>query len=238
VPKVKVPGLKFGWMVRPFYWTCVHLLRGILWVLGRWEVTGRENIPVTGPLVVVSNHLNNADPPILAAGIARRRVRFMAKIELFKMPFGVLIKGFGAFPVRRFDADVGALLGAERLLKHGEPIGMFPEGTRSRTGTMGRPHPGTALIALRAGAPVLPCAMTGTERLRNPLVVLRKPRITIAIGEPILVEKVKRPTEEQVSDLTNQIYEAINALLPPEYRGSYTGVEVAKATHGGDSPGN
>ena len=161
----------------------------------------------------------------------------MAKVELFNGPLGLIVKLYGAFPVRRFDADVGALLAAERLLKHGEPLGMFPEGTRSRTGTMGRPHPGTALIAYRSGATVLPCAMTGTERLRNPLVVFRKPRITVTIGEPIPVERVKRPTEQQVSDLTERIYEAINALLPPQYRGSYTGVEVANATDGGDSPG-
>lgn len=232
-----MPKLKFGWMHPPFYWACVYLLRGILWVVGRWEVQGREHIPPEGALIIVSNHLNNADPPILSAGIARRRVRFMAKIELFKMPLGLFIRGFGAFPVRRFDADVGALLAAERLLKHGEPLGMFPEGTRSRTGSMGPPHPGTALIAYRSGAIVLPCAMTGTERLRNPLVVLRKPRITVTIGEPIPVERVKRPTEQQVSDLTERIYKSINALLPPQYRGSYTGVEVAEATNGRDSPG-
>lgn len=234
MPRLK-QRIRFGWMVPPFYWACVYALRGVLWIVGRWEVQGRENIPDTGPVVVVSNHLNNADPPILSAGIARRRVRFMAKVELFKMPFGVFIRGFGAFPVRRFDADVGALLGAERILKNGELLGMFPEGTRSRTGKMGSPHPGTALIALRSGAMVLPCAMTGTERLRNPLVVLRKPRITVTIGEPIVVEQARRPTEEQVSDLTKRIYERINAMLPPEYQGSYTGVEVDEAADGGNT---
>jgi 1-acyl-sn-glycerol-3-phosphate acyltransferase len=115
---------------------------------------------------------------------------------------------------------------------------MFPEGTRSRTGYLGKPHPGTALIALRTGAPVLPCAVTGTEKLRNPLVLLRRPRFTVTIGEPIRVEAVKRPTEEQVSALTARIYEAIRALLPPQYAGPYTGSEgtAPGETDGPDHP--
>lgn len=215
---------RVGWetFIRPFYWFCVHGLRLILWVLGRWKAPGRENVPLKGPLIVVSNHLNNADPPILASGIARRQVRFMAKSELFRGPMGWIPKLYGAFAVRRFDADLAAMLAAERLLKRGGVLGMFPEGTRSRTGIMGRPHPGTALIALRSGAPVLPCAIIGTEQLRNPLNVLRKPRIEVRIGEPIEVEARRRPTEQEVSDLTERIYAAIQELLPPRYRPAYT----------------
>lgn len=228
-----------GWQTfaPPFYWTCTYLLRGLLWVVVRWEVTGRENVPPSGALIVVSNHLNNADPPILGAGIARRRVRFMAKVELFKMPFGAIIKLWDAFPVRRFDADLGAMLNAERILKHGGVLGMFPEGHRSRTGYMGPVHPGTAMIALRSGATVLPCAMTGTEKLRNPLALLRRPRFTVSIGEPIALEPVRRPSEEQVSDLTRRIVEAIHAQLPPQYVAPYTGIEgEGEGSHGpGDS---
>ena len=213
-----------GWptFVPPFYWGCTYLLRFLLTVIVRWKVIGRENVPPSGAVIVVSNHLNNADPPILGAAIAKRRVRFMAKIELFKMPFGAIIKLWDAFPVRRFDADLGALLTAERILKKGGVIGMFPEGTRSRTGYIGEPHPGTAVIALRSGATVLPCAITGTEGLRNPLILLRRPRFTIRIGEPIRLEPVKRPTEEQVSELTTRIFDAIKSQLPPQYLPPYT----------------
>lgn len=213
-----------GWntFVPAFYWFCVHALRLVLFVVGRWKAVGRENIPAHGPLIVVSNHLNNADPPILASGIMRRRVRFMAKIELFKMPFGIIVRLYGAFAVRRFDADLAALLNAERLLKRGEVLGMFPEGTRSRTATFGTLHPGTALIALRSGAPVLPCAIVGTEQLGNLWNLLRKPRIQVIIGEPIAVEAVRRPTDAQVSELTTRIHEAIAALLPSRYLPAYT----------------
>lgn len=229
---------KIGWhtFVPPFYWSCTFLLRFLLTIVVRWKVTGRENIPPEGPLIIVSNHLNNADPPILGAGIARRRIRFMAKVELFKMPFGAIIKLWDAFPVRRFDADLAAMLNAERILKRGGVIGMFPEGTRSRTGYIGEPHKGTALIALRSGATVLPCAMTGTEALRNPLVLIRRPRFTVTIGQPILLEPVRRPTDEQVSELTNRIFDAIKAQLPSKYLPPYTGTEGGNDSNGPGDP--
>ncbi len=236
--RLRLPRLRWETFVPAFYWGCTYALRGALWLVTRWEVRGREHVPLEGGLIVVSNHLNNADPPIVGAGVARRRIRWMAKVELFRYPFGVVPRLWGAFPVRRFEADLGAMLTAERILRQGGVLGMFPEGTRSRTGRLGKPHPGTALIALRTGVPVLPCAVTGTERFRNPLVLLRRPRFTVTIGEPIRVEAVKRPTEEQVSALTGQIFEAIRALLPPEYVAPYTEREVGapQEHHGRDHP--
>lgn len=201
----------------PFYWTLTYVLRAALTLVVRWKATGRENIPMKGGLMVVSNHLNNGDPPILGAGIARRRVRFMAKVELFKMPFGIFIRLWDAFPVRRFEADVGAMLTAERILRHGGVVGMFPEGTRSRTGYLGKFHAGTAVIALHSGATVLPCAITGTEVLAKPWRLLKRPKMSVTIGEPIYLEQVRRPTEEQVRELTARIEREILAMLPERY---------------------
>ena len=230
------------WGVPAFFWTCTYLLRAILWVVGRWVVTGRENVPASGAVVAVSNHLHNADPPILSAALARRRVRYLAKIELFKMPFGIIPRAYGALPIRRGEADIGAMLASERVLRRGEVLGMFPEGTRSRTGYLGTPHPGTALFALRTGATVLPCAITGTERLRNPLVLFTKPRITITIGTPIQVVRMKRPSAEQVAELTNQIFAQIASMLPAKYLPpSYTGNSSQDGSgeeHGGDHQGD
>ena len=223
----------------PVFYPCANaLLLTVLWVVARWKVTGRENIPPEGALLVVCNHLSNADPPIVATAIARRRVRFMAKVELFKYPLGAIIRLYGAFPVRRFDADIGALLNAERILKHGGVLGMFPEGHRSRTGYIGKPHPGTAMVALRSGALVIPCAITGTEQLRRPLNLLKRPPISVHIGEPIHVAPVRRPSEEQVSDLTERIFSEIKALLPAKYLDAYTGSEgTADSDDGGDHSG-
>ena len=231
--------LTWATFVPAFYWWATHSLRGLLVLLSRWKVSGRELVPMTGPLIVVANHLNNVDPPLLAAGAGGRRMILMGKIEIFKYPFGIVPRLFGAFPVRRFDADVGAMLHAERVLRRGGVLGMFPEGTRSRTGHLGKLQPGTALIALRTGATVLPCAITGTEQLRNPFSVLRRPKITFTVGQPIPVEALRRPTEEQVNELTARITAAIHALLPPKYHATYTENEAAGTEHdGGDPPGN
>ena len=231
----KLMHLSWHTFALPFYWGCTYLLRFLLTVLIQWKVAGRDNVPKEGAFIVVSNHRSNVDPPVLGAGIARRRVRFMAKVELFKMPFGIVIKLWDAFPVRRFDADLGALLTAERILKHGGVVGMFPEGTRSRTGYIGRFHAGTALIALHTGTTVLPCAMTGTENLTSPIKILKRTRVTVSIGKPIVLEQVRRPTEAQVSELTQRILDDIVALLPESHRRFYT--ELEGGADGAGNPG-
>ena len=218
------------------YWAGTYLARFLLFVLVRWKVSGREQIPVAGGLLLVSNHLNNIDPIILGAAVPRRRIRFMAKIELFKWPLGIFARLYGAFPVRRFEADVGAMLSAERILRRGETLGMFPEGTRSKTGHVGKPHPGTALIAMRTGATVLPCAITGTEKLGNPLNLLRRPAFRVQFAEPIVIPQVKRPTEAQVSELTDRLFAEICKLLPPQYLAAYTGSGTPQQEHDGSDP--
>jgi 1-acyl-sn-glycerol-3-phosphate acyltransferase len=200
-----------------WYWFWIGVARVLQFLLLRWSVSGREHMPETGPVIVVCNHLSAADPPLFAAAF-RRRIIYMAKIEAFQHTFSFMVRWYGAFPVRRFEADMTALLNAERVLRRGEVLGMFPEGTRSKTGALGKPRPGTALIALRAGAPVLPCVIYGTDQLRNPLVLLRRPRMGVIVGRPIPVDAARRPTQAQVDELTEQIFEAMKALLPPRYR--------------------
>src|SRR6266571_282271 len=98
------------WAVAIFYWGCTRLMALTLRAFGRWEVRGVENVPAHGGLLIVSNHLNNADPPLLGASIRSRRIIFMAKTELFmKRPGSWAIKLFGAFPVRREEAVLRAL---------------------------------------------------------------------------------------------------------------------------------
>ena len=193
-------------------------MRLVVWTFGRYEVRGASRVPRSGPLIVVSNHLNNADPPLLGAALPRR-LRFMAKQELFDSRFGVFMRWFGGFPVRRFEADLAALRQAQAIVNEGGALAMFPEGSRSRTGALGTAHPGTALIALRTGVPLLPVAITGTERITTPLILLRKPRIRVVVGEPFTLPAARRVTSEAVQSGADEIMRRIAALLPPAYRG-------------------
>jgi len=211
-----------------FYYTCITIMKVLLLTFGQWQVRYLERVPLRGPLIVVSNHMNLADPPLLCASIPRRVV-FMAKEELvYSRRGGHLIRAFGALPVRRGALDREALRQTRALLERGMALGMFPEGTRSRNGQMQRAYPGTALIALRSGVPILPVGITGTEKIRNMRQVLARPRITVTIGEPFHLPPLQgRASAAELVDLTKLIMARIARLLPPSYRGVYSGAVEA-----------
>jgi 1-acyl-sn-glycerol-3-phosphate acyltransferase len=219
---------KESWLTPPFYWLCKVAMRFLLFLLASYEVRGQENVPRRGALILVSNHLNNTDPNMLAAAFPRRII-FMAKVELFRIaPAGFMLGLFGAFPVRRFEADLGALRTAARVLASGHVLGMFPEGHRTRTGGLQPAHPGTAMIALRSAAPLIPVAITGTEGVRGIRYILRhRPRIIITIGKPFFLPPCERVTAEAAAEATDLIMSEIAALLPPSYRGAYNRDEAA-----------
>ena len=191
----------------------------------KFEVAGKEHMPLEGPLILASNHLNNADPPVIALAIRPRYPMFMAKQEMINWPIlGPAFRIFGAFPVRRGEADLAALRAATSVIESGAILVMFPEGTRSRTGGMTKGHPGTALIALRTGAPVLPVAITGSQHLGWPWIFLKPfsvKHIKVTIGEPFTVPPVQRINNESTAEAHRYIMRRIAALLPPEYRGVY-----------------
>jgi len=149
----------------------------------------------------------------------------MAKKELFHFRLiGYFIGSFGAFPVHRGRLDRKAMRQAERLLAQGLALAMFPEGMRSRSGRLRPAFSGSALIALRSGAPILPVGISGTEKIKGVTWMLRRPKITVNIGHPFHLPPVKsRLTKAELTKLTNSMMEHIAALLPPEYRGDYTG---------------
>jgi 1-acyl-sn-glycerol-3-phosphate acyltransferase len=207
-----------------FYWPSWVLVRLILAIYGRMEVVGAENVPRRGGVIIVSNHLNNADPGLVGAFMPRRVV-FMAKDEMFHWPiWGLYVRSIGAFPVRRFEADLKALRRAVQVVRRGQALVMFPEGTRSRTGSMGRGHPGTAMVALRTGAPIVPVAVTGTEVVRLPSAFMRpfrRTNVRLVVGEPFFLPSVGRPRTEDFERCTDIIMSRIAALLPAQYRGYY-----------------
>ncbi|MDQ7792896.1 MAG: lysophospholipid acyltransferase family protein [bacterium] len=153
------------------YALAVRVFRLAWAVLFRWRCTGSEHLPLQGPALFCANHRAWADGITLGV-VSRRRVHFMAKEELFRWrPLAWLFRELGAFPVRRGRPDRAALRHSFRLLDEGKVLGIFPEGTRNRTGQLGPGEPGAALLAARSGAPVVPAAIVGDYRIGRPLAV-------------------------------------------------------------------
>ncbi len=207
------------------YWAVVYFIRlcTFLYVRGP-KVEGRENIPKTGGAILVSNHLNNADPCIIPGALGRRVVT-MAKKEMFKWPgVNILFLMIGAFPVDRQSADLGALREAQRTVSSGLLLLMFPEGTRSKDRQLHRGFPGSALVAYRTGAPIIPVAITGTEHLKWPFLFFRPflgPRVTMRFGKAFYPPAVERITSEAAKTSTDDLMLHIAELLPPEYQGEF-----------------
>jgi len=177
----------------------------------RITIIGRTNIPGRKPFIICANHISWLDP--LSVGIALPawyRIHYMAKKELFSnfiMRF-LLIKA-GAFPVNRQDADLIAVKKAYSVLKEGHVLGLFPEGTRSKSGVLQKAYNGAALIAVRSGVPILPVAVEGPYRLFKPVKV----HIGKAFVLPPLVYEQKNEKREQLDDMSNTIMSSISRLL-------------------------
>lgn len=183
------------------------IFRAFFAVFYRWQVKGAENVPADGPVILCANHINNFDPPLLGCGI-ERQVHFMAKEELFKVPvISFLITKFGAFPVKRGAGDRAAIRATLKILEEGKVLGIFPEGTRSKTGEVGQGMSGTAMFALKSEAKVVPVAIVGPYRLFRP--------VTIIYGKPIDLSRYKegKATGETMKEVTDLIMQNIRDLI-------------------------
>jgi len=194
-------------------------VKAALFWLTRWEVTGQENVPRNGSLIVVANHLSLIDPPLLSASIPRR-ISFMAKEELFNAWSAPFIRWFGAFPVRRGVLDRKAIRQAMQVIEKGESLGIFPEGKRSPNQQMIEGELGVAMIAHHSGASILPIGISGSENIRWPDIIWKRPKVIVAIGRPFsLPKKEGKRTREHLIESKNQIMRHIAEILPPRYQG-------------------
>ena len=201
---------------------------GLLAAMGGATVEGKERIPRRGAFLLVSNHISDTDPPILGWAIGfqvRRVVHFMAKVEMRRWPvLGPLFGEAGVFFVRRGEGDRAAQRQALALLKAGKPVGVFPEGTRSRDGRLQAGKLGIGLLAMRSGVPLLPVAISGTDRIYPPGGrMVHRAHVTIRVGETFHLEH--RPSgrieRDQLQAATDTVMRHIAQLLPPERRGAY-----------------
>ncbi len=198
-------------------------MRTLMFLFSHWSVEGVEHVPPEGGLILVSNHLSYADPPLLAA-LLPRPTHFMAKEELWASPVvRWLANNYGAFPVRRGAVDRVALRRASAILRAGGVVGMFPEGTRSRDARLHRANPGAALIALRTDAPLLPAAITGTEHVFRFLAGQPPVRadLKVRFGPAFRLPPRSGRDGSQLQRLADEIMCHVAELLPPSYRGVY-----------------
>jgi 1-acyl-sn-glycerol-3-phosphate acyltransferase len=198
-------------MVSPLYLFIGLLSWPVVKGLYRLRARGLENLP-DGGFVLAANHASNFDPwPLGTPFLPRRQLRFMAKSELFNPLLAPLLRATGAFKVRRGEGDIDAMRRAVELVRAGEIVVMFPEGTRQRKGLhkkhIARPHNGAARIALTAGAPLVPAAISGTDRLS------RLGPLRVSYGPPLDLSDLDGLDQKKASVLaTERLMEAIEEL--------------------------
>ncbi len=185
--------------------------RVLLWVY-RVRFLGTENLP-EGGVIVAGNHVSYLDPALMWCG-SPRKLHFVAKEELWQVGWlGFLLDRFWAFPVKRGAADREMISTATRLLGVGEPIAMFPEGTRAAGGDsdeLGEAQGGVSFIALRAGVPIVPVGIAGTDKaLPKGAKLPRFPRVTVVFGEPVHPDDFEGGRKERMAALTDELMKRI-----------------------------
>jgi len=198
-------------------------------ILCRVDDAQLAHVPAQGPLILIANHVNFLEVPLLYTHLQPRSVTGFAKIETWHNPaMGLLFDLYGAIPLRRGEADVAAFRRGLAILEAGQILAVAPEGTRSGHGRLGRGYPGVVMLALRSGAPLLPMAYYGGESFRQNIARLRRTDFHIVVGRPFYLEaggvKMTRVVRQQMVD---EIMYQLAALLPPAYRGHYSNLDVA-----------
>lgn len=204
-----------------------HRLRSIIGFLmkqlTRTEFIGVENIPPEGGVLIACNHMSRLDIPVLFITPNRPEITALVTTKYLKYPllrwFIVTAEGIW---LDRDTADFSAFRKAVEALKQGKALGIAPEGTRSQTAKLIEGKPGTALLALRTGVPIVPVAIVGTEDGMSKLLRLKRPRITAEYGKPIIPPKLDRSNREgQLQNLTDEVMCRIAAMMPQKYHGFY-----------------
>lgn len=182
----------------------------ILHIFGRWKIEGREHIPPEGPLIVVCNHRSYWDPVLVGCAFTRE-IHFMAKAELFSYPIlKTVLNLVGAFPIKRGQSDRTALRTAINLLKENEVIGIFPEGTRSKTQELLPFKSGVSMMAYKAQCSILPMAVVNSSKA---LLGWWYP-VKVVIGQPIFFPFTdQRPSGEVLEEWGETIRQAVSDLL-------------------------
>ena len=205
-----------GILSRVFYWLIRSLIKAFCRTYFRLGVYGRENIPQSGAFILAPIHRSNVDTPIVSV-VTKRRLRFMGKDSLWKIkPIGAVLSALGGFPVTRGTADLEALKRCLAVLALGEPLVMFPEGTRQSGPNIHPLFDGAAYLSIKSGVPIIPVGFGGTEGVmpKGSKKVLPK-KCSVVVGKPIYPPKsdAGRLPRTATADLTTELSEALQTVF-------------------------
>ena len=205
---------KFYFADTPQRRALILLVRALFLPIMKYDVNGLENFPRDGAVIVAANHVTNFDVFPMQFALPRV-IFFMGKAELFKNPImDVIVRNLSGFPVQRGEKDLWAMNHALKILRHGQTLGMFPEGTRSKGRGLQVAKTGTAKLAIEAGCPILPMAITGSDRFFRRIP--HRARVHIQILAPVM----PKPDESPLA-LTDRLMFMLAQALPIEMRGVY-----------------
>ncbi len=221
-------------------WVVSGTLRRVTRIICRVDDRELSRVPAHGPLILVVNHVNFLDAPLMYSHLRPRPVTGFAKVETWdNRALGWLFNVFQAIPLRRGEADTQAFRKALEVLDRGGILGVAPEGTRSNDGRLRHGHPGVAMLALKSGVPLLPVAYHGSERFHSNIRRLRRTEFNITVGYPFyLDDRGDKITREVRNSMTREIMYQLAAILPPAYRGQYANLEAASETYLRFPPGS
>src|SRR4051794_25276892 len=190
------------------YWLVRALFQPFFHVYFRMSRIGREHIPTEGPVILAANHRSFLDPFVIAT-MVRRPMYYVAKKELFLRRWQAwILNALGAFPVDRGAGDEQMIDTAKAILARGDIVLIFPEGTRTRPGSLGQPKRGVGRLALESGAPVVPVAVMGTEAVRRGWRI-RPHKIRIRVGRPLHFPNVEKPSPQLAKAVTERIWPCV-----------------------------
>jgi len=204
-------------------------IKGLLGLLCRVRREGFERLPLDGPYIVVVNHINFLEVPLLYTSLYPRRSSSLVKAETWNNRFlAVLAKFWSAIPVERSRMDFIALRRAEESLERGELLLLAPEGTRSYDGRMGPAKAGVALLGLKTGVPIVPIVHYGGEKFWQQIKRLRRTRVHMKVGKAFVLRvpgeiPSHRVNRRQREEMSREVMEYMASLLPEGYRGIYSG---------------
>ena len=214
-------------------WLALTVTKALIELTCRVDDTQLARVPKYGPLIIIANHINFLEVPVMYVYMQPRPVTGFAKAENWNNPFtGWLLDIAEAIPLERGKADMTAIRTGLAMLEEGRIFAIAPEGTRSYHGQLQKGRPGTVMIALHSGAPILPLVYYGNEHFEHNIRRLRRTDFHIAVGQPFHIDthgvRVTRQIRQQIID--EMMYQ-LAILLPPEYRGVYADLDAATTNY-------